>query len=382
MNRTSTTLRRLSTIKMTTRPPPSRRYPAARSKNAVPCIEFPSPTPLSGQSPRPRRALVYFIPGNPGLAGYYIPFLKTLRGLLDESASRTDEVKVEFDLVSRNLLGFDDADHEPAFGTLAHRTEGEDGEENLPFCLEDQICAVWDALEELVSEKGYDEVILMGHSVGAYIGMEVFHRHHLRYSQRKEPQGVRFTLKAGIMLFPTVWDIAQSPNGMKFDALIRNNGFMDRNAHFIARWIVDWFPGWFLRSIVRRVMGFSDNGAGVTTNFLQSRDGIWQSLYLAKDEMGVITGEKWEREMWEARKDSEDEGQEKDRFFFLFGQKDHWVADKTRDAFIEKRKEHGGGRVKVLVEETGKVPHAFCIHHSEVVAEKVKIWIDEIAGLR
>lgn len=370
---------------MAARPPPPRRYPVTRSKNAVPCVEFPSPVSPSAnlktgsaQGPRPRRTLIYFIPGNPGLAGYYVPFLKTLRELLDESATRACEkgeaVKVEFDILSRNLLGFDDADHEPPFGIPTRTETVEDTEENVPFCLDDQIHAVWDSLEELVTDGRYDEVILMGHSVGAYIGMEVFHRHHiqLRHSQQQGSQGagvpvpVPFTLKAGIMLFPTVWDIAQSPNGVKFDALIRNNTFMDRNAHFIAKYVVDLFPGWFLRGIIRRVMGFSDQGAEVTTRFLQSRDGIWQSLYLAKDEMGVITGEKWEREMWEARQDSEEEGEGNggegaDRFFFLFGQKDHWVADKTRDAFIQKREGHSEGRVKVLVEETGKVPHAFCI---------------------
>ncbi|KAM7203097.1 DUF2305 domain containing protein [Rhypophila sp. PSN 637] len=448
--------------------PPPRRYPVARSKNRIPCVQFLSPgrgTSISkgGSSPRAtKRILVYFIPGNPGLAGYYTPFLETLRGLLDgsypspgtgtgsDAADREVEASVEFDLYAQNLLGFDDADHEIPFGTPIPG-DGRDGngqkQESLPFSLEDQICGVWDSLAAIVrsglgdasttvagtradgdgdgdqqttngdSETGneeeergkpkrhyYDQVILLGHSVGAYIGMEIFHRHHhqLALSQQTDPdQEVPFNLLAGMMLFPTIWDIAKSPNGLKFDRLIRNNAFMSNNAHKIAKWTVDWFPSWVLKSVVRNVMGFSDHGAEVTTNFLTSRDGIHQALYLARDEMGSITEEKWEREMWEARHDleqdeskvvGEGEGKTKhwtqgDRFFFLFGKKDHWVADKTRDAFIEKRKtEHGErGRVRVLVDETGcgekpGIPHAFCIHHSEVVAERVKTWIDEIVA--
>ncbi|KAM7211516.1 lipid droplet-associated hydrolase [Rhypophila decipiens] len=434
--------------------PPPRRYPVARSKSRIPCVQFLSPgrgTSISkeGSCPRPtKHILVYFIPGNPGLAGYYTPFLETLRGLLDASypssgtgtgsdvADREVESSVDFDLYAQNLLGFDDSDNQVPFGTPIPGSENGDGngqkQESLPFSLEDQICGVWDSLEEIVrsglrkdtnvndnhettkevdarSEKHYDQVILMGHSVGAYIGIEIFHRHHqllaLSHQQTDpdpDPENqkevpVPFNLLAGIMLFPTIWDIAKSPNGLVFNRFIRNNAFMSNNAHKIAKWTVDWFPSWVLKSVVRNVMGFSDHGAETTTNFLTSRDGIHQALYLARDEMGSITEEKWEREMWEASHDLEQddleeqggEGKTKkrgDRFFFLFGKKDHWVADKTRDAFIEKRKEQHGdkGRVRVLVDETGGekagIPHAFCIHHSEVVAERVKTWIDEIVA--
>ena len=54
------------------------------------------------------------------------------------------------------------------------------------------------------------------------------------------------------------------------------------------------------------------------------------------------------------------ESGEVDKFYFLFGKKDHWVADETRDGFIEKRKGHVDGKVRVAVDEGG-VPHAFCI---------------------
>lgn len=377
-----------------------------------------------------------------------MPFLKTLRGLLDENLARVDgggggggsreegqgvKSESEIDIVSRNLLGFDDGDHEPPFGMTPRPrgdsdSQGTNGNgvsvsenENLPFSLEDQICAVWDTILELVTETNYDEVILMGHSVGAYIGMEIFHRHrhHQIRKDQTDRQGLKqdlFNLQAGIMLFPTVWDIAQSPNGRKFDMLIRNVPFMDRNAHFLARRMVDWMPTWVLKTLLRMpgLMGFSDLAAEVTVKFLKSRDGIWQSIYLAKDEMAIITAEKWDREMWEVpvtptstttstttttsssttgeqkskvpepvvspldakgQVGGKQERDKRDKFFFLFGKQDHWVADRTRDAFIEKRKEHGElGRVKILVEETGKVPHAFCIRESFHIPSVVDVF--------
>lgn len=52
-------------------------------------------------------------------------------------------------------------------------------------------------------------VILMGHSVGAYIAMEILRRH------REEFSHAPFDIVGGIMLFPTVVDIALSPEGKR-----------------------------------------------------------------------------------------------------------------------------------------------------------------------
>lgn len=57
-------------------------------------------------------------------------------------------------------------------------------------------------------------VILMGHSVGTYIAMEVLRRH--RENQTTTAAGDSgFDIVGGIMLFPTVMDIANSPAGQK-----------------------------------------------------------------------------------------------------------------------------------------------------------------------
>lgn len=60
-------------------------------------------------------------------------------------------------------------------------------------------------------------VILMGHSVGTYIAMEVLRRH--RENQTTTTAAAAgdsgFDIVGGIMLFPTVMDIANSPAGQK-----------------------------------------------------------------------------------------------------------------------------------------------------------------------
>ncbi|KAL2162911.1 hypothetical protein VTH06DRAFT_6747 [Thermothelomyces fergusii] len=337
------------------------------------------------------------IPGNPGLVAYYEPFLKTLRKLLD---GRENEAgcRYAFHIYGRNLLGFDDEDHEPRFGTATTS-----GARTEPFTLEDQIRGVCAGVQGVNSGtlgdgRTFDQVILIGHSVGAYIALEVFHRHH---QARREivcdgaPDALAsVNLKSAILLFPTVSHIAQSSSGQKLN-LIRTTPLLDRTAHHVARGFVGLLPGWILDAIVRRLMGFPEHATAATLRFLTSADGIWQSLHLGKDEMRCITEEKWGEELWEiqdAEADAEanaghgrSNGQAKPgfggtKFFFYFAEKDHWVADECRNEFIERRKRHGRGRTKILIDETG-IPHAFCIHHSESVAEKVKTWVEDIAGI-
>jgi hypothetical protein len=57
------------------------------------------------------------------------------------------------------------------------------------------------------------------------------------------------------------------------------------------------------------------------------------------------------------------------------------VADHTRDALIAARGRGEGekksSRPIMLIDKNG-VDHGFCIRHSESIAEKVKVWIENI----
>ncbi|KAK4226399.1 lipid droplet-associated hydrolase [Podospora fimiseda] len=348
---------------------------ASIKSREVPYLEYPS---SNNQDNNRRKCLIFYIPGNPGLISYYKPFFTTLRQLLDEKEAKPDSQHA-FHIYGQNLLGFHDGDHEPSFGTKT-----EDGHLTEPFLLEDQIRYLSETICQVNTVSGpFDEVIIMGHSVGSYMALEIFHRHHMAVRNQDEDNQLRkIRFKAGILLFPTVAHIAKSGSGQKLD-LIRTTPFLDTWAHQIAKGFVNLCPSWFLNTVVRKVMRFPEHAAEATLGFLASKDGIWQAIHMGKNEMETITEEKWSEDLWEIQ-DIEDErgGEEEEldasKFFFYFAQKDHWVADECRDEFIEKRRRHEKGKTRIFIDEE-KTPHAFCIHHSEKVAERVNLWINQIS---
>ncbi|KAK4119190.1 hypothetical protein N657DRAFT_666784 [Parathielavia appendiculata] len=362
-------------------------------QDQVPFLDYPS---RNRDDIKRRQCLIYLIPGNPGLIAYYEPFMKMLRQLLDETEEKHGCCHA-FHIYGRNLLGFDDGDHKPAFGTTTSssiKTE--------PFTLEDQIRSCYDQVQQISTStlshgRSFSSVILIGHSVGAYITLELFHRAATALFNTANPTPRKNPLHSAILLFPTISHIARSRSGQKLD-LIRRTRFLDQSAHHLAKFFVDLLPQWLLSAIVRRLLGFPPHAAAATVRFLASGDGIWQALHMGKDEMATIGDSegRWGQGMWEeGRRKGEsnaeeevegdgnlnwDKAKRRARFFIYFAEKDHWVADECRDEFIERRRREGRGGTRVVVDETG-IPHAFCIHHSESVAEKVKVWIEDIAGL-
>ncbi len=331
-----------------------------------------------------RDVLIFFISGNPGLIGYYEPFLSTLRTLLDETNLLRN---ARFQIYGQNLAGFSDDDHEP-FTT-----------DRKPHSLEYQIQHTLTVLKQLRIESGprrglpYDDILLIGHSVGGYITLELFHR-----LLRDPSLAPHVHLTSGILLFPTIHHISSSPSGWKLN-LLRKTPILGDNAYRIAQTVLRLCPHNALHWLVRRVLGFSAHGVETTTRWIKSRDGVWQALHMGMDEMKVIGEERWGNELWEIAHEAEAHDREIPTFFFFFGKNDHWVANEHRDGFI-KRQKHSK-RTRLIVDE-GCIPHAFCIRmylyklpilhsttkqrltlnidHSEIMAEKVKAWILEMYG--
>ncbi|KAI1102536.1 hypothetical protein F4804DRAFT_263179 [Jackrogersella minutella] len=322
-----------------------------------------SPRPLSDDEPQTRNILIFFIPGNPGLIDYYEPFLSTVRGLLDETTSLQH---TRFHIYGQDLAGFRDDDHEPFTA------------QRKPHDLEYQIQHTLSALSRLRVESGsrkglpYDEVLLIGHSVGAYIALELSHR--LLQDQGLAPQ---LNLTSGILLFPTIHHISSSPSGRKLE-LLRRTPVLGDNAYRVAQGFLHVVPRGALHWIVNKVLGFPTRATEVTTRWLKSRDGVWQALHMGMDEMQVIGEDRWDDELWEIARDAKAHDKVPPKFFFFFGRHDHWVATHYRDEFIRTR-EKQVDRTRLIVDE-GNIPHAFCINDSEVVAEKVSSWVNQIYG--
>ncbi|KAK8029555.1 hypothetical protein PG993_010846 [Apiospora rasikravindrae] len=347
---------------------------------AVHSISFPA-----GQESRSasRDVLIFMISGNPGLIDYYAPFLSALRTLL---ASSPASKAARFHIYGQDLAGFNDADHEPPFGA-ANPPRDVAYQVNYLFQTlsairlpEDDDDAGRPTTKQGKGGKPFDEVILVGHSVGTYLILQLFHK------LLREPEAApHLRLETGILLFPTIEHIAHSPSGQRLE-LLRSAAFLERHAHLLASGFLQLWPYAALRWVITTLLGQPPAAADVTVRWLKSRDGVWQALHMGLDEMRVIGEDRWDEELWEigredakaAADDGDDGGAKRlpPKFFFFFGKDDHWVANHFRDAFIERRQKQAE-RTRLMVDE-GNLPHAFCIHHSEVVAEKVASWINEL----
>ena len=285
-------------------------------------------------SPGTQRGLIYFICGNPGLVEFYADFLDALRGLLDSTQSHT-----AYDIYGRNLLGFSDDDHEP-FGPAS-----------APFDVNAQIEAMYaDVAARGTDGKdaAYDFVILTGHSIGAYICVEIFHRHMQDPSRFPE-----LRLRHGFLLFPTIASIAKSDAGQRL-TFLRGLPSAEENLHTYAKALLSLLPQALLQWVVCNIMGFTPQTAVLTAQWLKSRDGVHQALHMGKCEMDEVLEDMWADELWQA---STLEGKAP-RFFLFYGRKDHWVADHVRDEFIARRR--GMDRAPSIVVDEGDIPHAFC----------------------
>ena len=137
--------------------------------------------------------LIFMITGNPGLISYYKPFLSTLDTLLSSSASR-------FYISGYSLAGFDSLKKAPLVGLLEQI-------DHVEQKLYDRV----NAFRRWIGPRNVcPKVILIGHSVGAYILLELIRQHRTKIFDEGEED---FDLIGGILLFPTITHIAQSQQG-------------------------------------------------------------------------------------------------------------------------------------------------------------------------
>lgn len=360
----------------------------------------------------PKRAyIVFFITGNPGLIEYYRTFLTHIYGSLT-SSSFSSLGSTAFHVYGRSLSGFE--------ASLAFKTAKSDHEGHLPFSLQEQISKAQDELENLVREvkrvQGTQDVrvILMGHSVGSYILLEVTRR--LREKAKKEKDAVMVV--GGVCLFPTVMHIAKSDSGKKATVSVPSHLsqtvwalLVSANLHvlkpqqlyrpanstkplfniphfalgvsILAKALTFFIPLSFLTFLIQKFMSFPADAAHITASFVKSSHGVRQALHMARDEMREITADPWDNDIWGAS-DPSTHPHPRPILRFLFAKKDHWVADETRDELMKVRGRLGDDpgdevwkpKMEVDVEE-GWV-HGFCIKQSIPVAGRVSEWLRDI----
>ncbi|KAL9128481.1 MAG: hypothetical protein Q9217_002859 [Psora testacea] len=319
-----------------------------------PCLGQPdslcysTPTALSNEEIQDY--LIFFIAGNPGLIYYYEPFLSRLKFLLSSSSGNA-----RFHICGHSYKGFE---LWPYAKPLDH-----------PVGLEDQIKHQENLLLRHVTDYKdpsgkIPKVILMGHSVGAYVLLELIQRHveAVRASDVDD-----FDLIGGILLFPTIAEIAQSPLGRVAKLVLPLPGFA-LVVGTVARGLTYLIPLTALKVMVKLVTNFPDYAAKTTTAFLKSPMGVRQALYLARDEMEIITEPHWNKEVWGAATSPGTNKRDTINWNLMvyWGSEDKWVADHTRDKLIEahgiRNEPRGGlaeGKSRMEVDKDG-IPHDFC----------------------
>ncbi|KAF7585551.1 hypothetical protein BBP40_010707 [Aspergillus hancockii] len=282
---------------------------------------------------------IYMISGNPGLIGYYHTFLSLLSEKL--KAQTTEQARNHtFQIYGHSLGGFE-------------LTKPPESKEKY-YDLEEQICFAQRKLDDFLAG-----------SVGSYIAMEILRRHRDRSKNGALPS-VDFDIIGGVMLFPTVVDIAKSPSGQKLTRMLSFIPQLAVVVGVLVRVLTTLIPGAVLRSLIKFYMGSPpDSMVDTTAVFLKSGHGVQQALHMAADEMQTIASDQWSDDVWGMWNVQDPVT----RLFFYFGRNDHWVAERTRDEIIEVRGRIEGGP-KMIVCEDG-LPHAFVLKHSDVVARKV-----------
>jgi len=392
-----------------------------------------SPDSISQTAAKTPPRIIFLVTGNPGLIAYYHAFLSIL-----STTTPTSECV----LVGFSLGGFEIDDHHVR-ERRERATEIDQGLEALQFPdgvhhegkiwgLEEQIDLTERRVRGLVesvyehysnegirgSNDGSEEpqkleVILLGHSVGAYIVLELLRRHAEERKSKQVDDGglvesVDFNIKGAILLTPTVFDIARSQSGRVLTPLVEYVPGFAMLVAAVARGMGTVLPRAWLRELVRRVTGMPDQGGDTsggrvsaldaTVAFLRSVKGVRQALEMAGDEMRTIREDKWGEEVWGAanivmygrKKDGDvveegkSQGTRTAELVFYFAKTDHWIADQTRDDLLRLRgrldREGEDWKPRMVVDQEDGLVHGWCIGQSELVAGKVRGWVEEILG--
>ncbi|QRV83319.1 alpha/beta hydrolase family protein [Ceratobasidium sp. AG-Ba] len=258
-----------------------------------------------------------FIPGNPGLVEFYTEFLDDIHRDISKTGKRL-EIFVRGHIGQAPNLA-------PAKNAL------------WSVGLEAQVMSVVELYDSIQDTYGPTvKVILGGHSVGAWIVTQVMH---------SRPN----TAAAAFLLFPTVSNIASTPNGRKLSWLF----------HRPIPTVVSSFtrllslPPLSLAThslpYLSKFHEYPSSQLEVIKSLITSPHVVYSALTMAHDEMNTIGSLGSAPSTVQATCE-----RERHRTYACFAAKDEWVGDEIES--VRKMLDEG----KVVVRDDD-VPHAFCI---------------------
>ncbi|KAI0265417.1 hypothetical protein BC834DRAFT_879350 [Gloeopeniophorella convolvens] len=279
--------------------------------------------------------VLLFIPGNPGLLDFYVPFLNAIH---EATAKSSVAILAHGHLGLISYVGGDRAYLDPS-----------------SVMLPAQIQAHVRLLDDVVAAYGADtRVLFVGHSVGSWFIQQV-----LKARPALRPRVGAF------MLFPTISHIGSTPSGRLLSPVFRPP--WPRAITYLS-FVVRHVPLSVLGMIER---GWPCHQLQVLHDFLQAPAAIYSAFTMANDEMETV------RELDTAflREFAED-------LWFYYAEEDKWVGEQ-REVVLRAL-----GETPVSASETrvvrgrNEVPHAFCINHSEEIAAQCVDWMQAGGFLR
>jgi pimeloyl-ACP methyl ester carboxylesterase len=260
---------------------------------------------------------IVIIPGNPGLGGFYIPFAHELYNLFNENIS---------------ILIISQAGHSPP---LKHH-----------FTLNEQIEHKLKAIEKLLPNQ---ELILIGHSIGAYMVLQMLDKLDSR-------------LIRAFLLFPTIERMRESDSGKRF---VRWYPIIIYLLPFLCFMVNLLFPfEWLKRKIISFYFSNSplnDRAILVDTVLYDLLNPLTMKnlLQMANEEMSVVD-----------QRNDQIIKHFLNKITFYYGANDHWVPN---DTVKQMKNTYPNGDI---IECTKKYLHAFVLRHSKELARIVFDKID------
>ncbi|KAF8913031.1 hypothetical protein CPB84DRAFT_1957423 [Gymnopilus junonius] len=273
--------------------------------------------------------LVLFIPGNPGVVDFYIPFLS----LLHQNHGTSNLA-----IVARGHL-----DHYFGIKNVGKTRYQDD------HSLQVQVQSSMEVLESIV--KSYTKktkIIVIGHSVGAWITMQML-------------QARSDAITAAFLLFPAISNIADTPNGRLFSA---NEPIFSPTVRRIlssVTFLTVYLPEYAFTTLYS---AWPKEQLRVLRDFLSSPTSVLAALSMAYQEMKYI------RDL-----DLDLLEQHKPKLYFYYAQKDDWIGEERQRVFHAMNAEEQS--LNMLLAPKG-IPHAFCISHGELVAQQCQEWLQQL----
>ncbi|KAI9443998.1 hypothetical protein H4582DRAFT_1918432 [Lactarius indigo] len=277
--------------------------------------------------PGPRTVLV-FIPGNPGLLDFYIPFLDAIYA----EAKSSITIFAHAHLGLSSYIGGD-------------RSFPDTSSVTLPAQIQSHV----EFLDELLAAYGPEtNVLFVGHSIGAWFIQEML---------KARTAALRSHTRVGaFMLTPTISEIGGSPNGKFLSPFFRPP--LPRALAYLSL-LVQHTPQWVLHLVLN---SWPESQLRFVYRFLQAPAAIYASLTMADDEFKTVLGP-----------DADFLREFSDKVWLYYAERDDWVGGQRE---VVLRTLRGTPAEVRVVHGPSDIPHGFCLNHSVDVASQCLKWMN------